>query len=184
MAALDQPARDVLDRLRVDVNNAPAVTPALLAYLRGLGMDLSTAEDIRAQRIGRLGSDATEAIQKQERAYELARTGTTADLVRRGTLRSGEAGTRFARVSAANQERIADIYSARARGTEEAEQQFATGRDTLRRTALEQLLNAETQQGIQKATSEANTAAIKAQQEAQQKYYDQITALAQKGIAV
>lgn len=184
MAALDQPTRDILDRFQIDVNQAPAVTPALLAYLRGLGMDLSTAEDTRAQRLSQLASTASEAVSTQGRNYERARTNTTGDLIRRGVLRSGEASTDYGRLAEDNQKRISDIYTAKAQGSQAAETGFMQTRDTLRRGALEQLLGAETQQAVQKATTEAQTAAIKAQADAQQKYYDQITALAQKGIKV
>jgi hypothetical protein len=183
MATLDQPTRDILGRLQIDVNQAPAVTPALLAYLRGLGMDLSTAEDIRAQRIARLGTNTTESVSNAERDYGRSRQSATGDLVRRGVLQSGEASTRYGRLAQDQQQKLADIYTGQAEGTTAAEQGFSQTKDTLRRTALEQLMGAEQSQAIQKATSDAQTASIKAQQDAQQKYYDQMTALAKKGIA-
>lgn len=184
MAALDQPTRDILDRFQIDVNNAPAVTPALLAYLRGLGMNLSTAEDVRAQRLSQIASTADTAVRTSERDYQRQRTSTTSDLVRRGVLRSGEASTDYGRLAENQQTKLADIYQARAAATSGAEQGYAQTRDTLRQGALEQLLGAETQQAVGKATSEAQTAAIKAQADAQQKYLDQMVALAQKGIKV
>jgi hypothetical protein len=183
MAALDQPTRDVLDRLRVDVNAAPAVTPALLTYLRGLGLDLSTAEDIRAQRLGRIKSATTENVATADRDYEQRRKSTTGDLIRRGVLQSGEAGTRYGRLASEQQQRISDIYSTQARGTEEVEQAFGTTRDALRRTALERLIDVEQQEATRKASSEAETRAIEAQQKAQEAYYRQLEELAKKGMA-
>jgi hypothetical protein len=184
MAALDQPTRDILDRFQIDVNQAPAVTPALLAYLRGLGMNLSTAEDVRAQRLATISNVANEAVSQQGRDYQQSRKTRTGDLVRRGMLRSGEASTEYGQLAEENQKKLSDIYTGKATGTAGIEQGFAQSRDTLRQGALEQLLGAETQERVQKATSEASTAAIKAQADAQQKYLDQMVALAAKGIKV
>lgn len=171
-AEADNPLSKYLARFGVDYKDAPRPTPALLAFMRGLGMTMDTAEDLKSltvQRLERRKADAAERIGTIE---QRGRRSLTGNLASRGTLRSGEANTRFSRLD----EDIGQLRTQKQRdfaeGVENAEAALNMTGDNLRQQMLERVLNTETTQAQEKAVSEANTASMKRQQEAADKEYE------------
>lgn len=157
---------DLLQTFGVSYPNAPNPTPALLAFLRGIGLNLSTAEDVKRRAIERIGASATDAMVDIDRTAGRTKQNITADLVRRGVIQSGEANTRYTRQEEDVAASKADVERTKAGAIEGAETSYTNARDLARQQALDRVINAETDQSAQKAQSEAQAAALKAQQAA------------------
>lgn len=164
---LDQASRDVLARLRIDVQQAPAATPGLLAFLRGVGLNLSTAEDTRARSIGETEADYTAGTQRAYEDSRRERRNMTGDLINRGMLRSGEANTRYADQATRAQERMSDMARARAGRLSTIDSAYRNAEDSFRQQSLERLISSEEAAAVQKATDDAT----KRQQEALLAFY-------------
>lgn len=149
----------LLKNLGVDYKNAPVPTPALLAFLRGVGSSLSTAEDLRRRAVEQINQRSAAAVQDLERAGERAKTSLTSNLIARGVLRSGEANTRYAEHEQDVAARRASIERDRVSGVSQADMAYQQARDQARQQALERVLGVEEQQ-------QANFAAAKAQYDA------------------
>jgi hypothetical protein len=149
----------LLGRLGVNYANAPAANPALLAFLRGVGLNLSTAEDMRNRTIGKIEDNTVNARQDLDRSATRAKRNTTTDLIARGVLSSGQANTRYSRQAEEVAARRADIERTRAQGIGDVDDAFRQTQDSYRMQALERVLGHE-----QQLTTEAATA--KAQQDA------------------
>lgn len=157
----------------IDYPNAPAPTPALLAFMRGLGMNLGQSEDVRRQGLANISSKIATANESINRSYDRAKQNTTADLIRRGVLSSGEANTRYARQDEDVAAKRAEVEQNRTEATQAVENAYEQARGTYRQQALERVLSTEEQQATQKATQEAQDLSWKRQEEASQKAYDQ-----------
>ena len=165
--ALDEYTSSVLSKLRLDAQNKPFYTPALMAYLRGVGLSLSTAEDTRAQGRGQTQRDYQTRNDTIERDYTEGRRNMTGNLQARGILRSGESNTRYneqdqarARAVDSNEVNRADRLSAVDRAYNQVE-------DSLRQQTTERLLQAEQEDADRKATEAAQLR----QQESLLNYY-------------
>lgn len=156
----------LLERFGVNYGEAPAPTPALLAFMRGMGVSLDTADATRTTALARLGSTRDESLAGVNKYNERSKESVTADAVRRGVLKSGEANTRYARQAEDVAERRTGVQSAYAQGVENVDSSYSNVRDQLRQQALERTLQTEETQATQKAQSEAQTNALKAQQDA------------------
>lgn len=157
---------DLLGRFGVNYPNAPAPTPALLAFLRGVGSSLSTAEDLKRRATERLSANAADANADIARTGERSKQNVTADLIRRGVLQSGEAGTRYARHAEDIAARQSDVARAQSAGVEQAEGAYQQSADAARQAALERVLSTEQEQNITTRTQQAQTDAYAAQQRA------------------
>jgi hypothetical protein len=157
---------DLLQTLGVSYPNAPAPTPALLAFLNGIGLNLATAEDVKRRAIDRIGASATDAMADIDRTAGRTKQNVTADIVRRGVLESGEANTRYARHAEDVAESKSDVEKAKAAGVEGAETSYTSSTSALRQQALDRLIGAEQDQSAQAAQSKAQADAIKAAQDA------------------
>lgn len=141
--ALDEYTTSVLQKLRLDAQNRPFYTPALMAYLRGVGLSLSQAEDTRAQNRGEAQRSYQQRNDTIERDYAQGRRTLAGRLQARGILRSGESNQRFneqdqarARASNTNETDRANRLSA-------IDNAYNRVEDTLRQQTTEQLLQAE-----------------------------------------
>lgn len=148
---------NLLSRFGVDYQNAPAPTPAMLAFMRGLGMTLDTASDSKDRTISRIKERSSTALSDVDRGDQRTQRGMLADMVSRGVLRSGEANTRFGEQAENVARSKGDILSNQAEGIESAESGFNSTRDSLRQNALERTINAETDQATRTATTAAQT---------------------------
>jgi hypothetical protein len=157
---------DLLKTFGVSYPNAPQPTPALLAFLRGIGLNMSTAEDAKRRAIERIGASTTDAMTDIDRAAGRSKQNVTADLVRRGVLSSGESNTRYARHAEDVGEQKGDVTRASATAKEAAEVAYQNARDAARQQALDRVINAETDQNAQRAASRAQEEAFKRQQAA------------------
>ncbi len=157
---------DLLSRYGVDYPNAPGPTPALLAFMRGLGMTLDEADELRASARDRIRRRATDAQADVTRAAGRSKENVTADLIRRGVLRSGEANTRYARHAEDVAAARSDIALGEAEGLDAVEQAFQQTRGGLRTRALETVLNTETAEDARRATAAAQSAAFEREEQA------------------
>lgn len=157
---------DLLSRFGVNYQNAPEPTPALLAFMRGIGMTLDTAEDSRRTNELRLKERATGAREEITRQDERTKTRMAGDLMSRGVLSSGETNTRVARQGENVAKQIGDVEQTLAEGIDSSSQAFMNTRDALRQQALERTLNVETQNATEKAAAEAQERSWQRQQEA------------------
>jgi hypothetical protein len=157
---------NLLGRFGVDYSNAPAPTPATLAFMRGLGLSLDTLSDARDRQVARVKERSTSALGDIDVSNERTKTNMLADLVRRGVLRSGEANTRYGEQAENVARRKSDVLRLQAEGIDGADIGFNTGRDSLRQQALETTINSETRQATEKAAKEAQTESYRRQDEA------------------
>ena len=145
----------MLERFGIDYPNAPKPTPALLAFMRGLGMSLDTAQDSQRTNEQRMRERATLAREGLDRTNERATTNMTSDLQTRNVLSSGETNTRVARRAEDHAYSVGQVEQSLAEGLDENDQNLARTRDSLSQGALEKVLGVETQQATQKAALEA-----------------------------
>ena len=159
-----QALTSMLERYGINYDNAPEATPALLAFMRGMGMSLDTAEDTRRQNDLCIRQPANMSREDLARQDERTRESITTDVQRRGVLSSGETNTRFARQAEDRAAREARIAQTSAEGLERNEQGYNTLRDQLGQQALEKTLGVETSQAVQSASARAQEEAIRARQ--------------------
>jgi hypothetical protein len=182
----------LVGRLGIDYPNAPQASPGLLAYLRGVGLSFSTAEDTRNASVGRIQANTPLQIANIQRAADMERQNLTGNLQQRGVLSSGEANMRYANQAAGTAQRISDVNRAAAQGVSQAQTSYTQSVDQMRQQALEKLLGAEQEQTTQRATSQAEASAYAQQQQqdyqnslqyaqAQQNYYNSLAAQYQAG---
>jgi hypothetical protein len=157
---------NLLNTFGVSYPNAPAPTPALLAYLRGVGLNLSTAEDVKRRAIERIGASTSDAMADIDRSAGRSKQNVTADLIRRGVLVSGESNTRYARHDEDVAAKRSDVTRAKAEGTESAETSYRSAQDAARTAALERVIDVEQQQSIEKATTAAQAESYRRQEAA------------------
>lgn len=150
-----QALTDLLSRFGVDYSNAPEPTPALLAFMRGLGMTLDTAEDSRRTSELRLKERATQAREEIGRQDVRTKERIAAGQQARGVLSSGETNNRVARQAEDVAKRVGDVEQNLAEGIDASSQAFMNTRDALRQQALERTLGVETQTAQEKAAAEA-----------------------------
>lgn len=168
---------DTLSALLADFGisypNAPAPTPALLAFVRGLGMNLQQSADVRRQGLGQVSSRTLAAHEDIARSAARGKQNITADLIRRGVLRSGEAGTRYGRQAEDVANKRADVERGRTEATQAIENAYEQARGTYRQQALERVLSSEEEQTTREAASKAQEESWRRQEEASQKAYQQ-----------
>jgi hypothetical protein len=157
---------NLLKTLGVQYPQAPQPTPALLAFLRGVGLNLSTAEDLKNAAIQRIGASMSDAMADIDRTAGRTKQNVTADLVRRGVLGSGEANTRYARQAEDVAAQRKDVQRTAAQAKQQAGETYLQARDLARQQALDRVISAEQEQATQAATSKAQKDALKAQQDA------------------
>lgn len=167
-----QALTDLLSRFGVDYKNAPDPTPAHLAFMRGLGMTLDTAEDTRRTSELRLKERATQAREEIGRQDVRTKERIAAGQQARGVLSSGETNNRVARQAEDVAKRIGDVEQSLAEGIDASSQAFMNTRDALRQQALERTLSMETQTAQEKATSKAQELSWQRQQEAADLAYE------------
>lgn len=152
----NQALSNLLENIGVDYPTQHVTpTPALLAYLNGVGLDLSTAEDLRRTALQRIRVGATDARQAIRRNAVLGKEGVTGDLIRRGMLSSGEANTRYTRQARDVAEQKSDLATQTAQSREDAVFAYDQSTDAIRRAALEQITGVEEQQRTTRATNRA-----------------------------
>jgi hypothetical protein len=162
---------DLLKKIGVDYNNAPAPTPALLAFLRGLDKNLSTAEDTKNTNLRLIGNRNATATDDINRTADRNKINVTADLVRRGVLQSGEATGRYARGDEDKAAKITTLGNTTAEGSAAADTAYQTSVDSMRQQALEKVMETEMQQTAAAGQSAAQTEALRAQKEASETAY-------------
>jgi hypothetical protein len=139
----------------MDASNKPFYSPALMAYLRGVGMSLSMAEDNRATAQGQANRDYQRSLQDTNRNYTEGRRNMTADLVSRGILRSGEANDRYTKQDDAKARETNRISTSRADRMTAINKAYHGVEDTLRQQTVERMLTAEQEAADRAATAKA-----------------------------
>lgn len=157
---------NLLSSLGVSYPNAPQPTPALLAFLTGIGMNLQTASDLKDRAIQRIGATANDAMANIDRTAGRTKQNITADLVRRGVLGSGEANTRYANQAQDVAAQQRDVQRVKAQGTEQAQDVYTQAQANAKQQALDRVISAEQDQQTQAAVSKAQADQLKAQQDA------------------
>jgi hypothetical protein len=157
---------DLLQTFGVSYPNAPNPTPALLAFLNGIGLTMSTAADVKQRALERIGASTSDSMAQIDQTAGRVKQNITADVVRRGMLSSGEATTRYARhdQDVANQQNAVQTTAATA--TEAANNAYTQARDLARQQALDKIIGAEQDQATARATAAAQVDATRAQQQA------------------
>jgi len=168
-----QEMTDVLRTLGVSYPNAPNPTPALLAFLRGVGLNLSTAEDVKNRALERIGAATSDAMADIDRTAGRTKQNITADLVRRNVLSSGESNTRYARQAEDVAAQQSDVQRTSTTSTEGVNETYRQAQDLARQQALDRVISAEQDQATQKATAAASEDAFRRQQEAADKAWQQ-----------
>lgn len=166
--AFDDYTQGVLSKLGMDSRGPSGfVTPALLAFMRGVGMTLSSAEDRRANARNSAEQDYQRNSADTERRFDESKRNMTSSMVSRGILQSGEAGTRY---SESDQDRARaqnDVSTARANRLTAVDQAYTDVADQLRQGTTERFLAAEQDEANRRATE----AAQKRQQDDMTRYY-------------
>jgi hypothetical protein len=157
---------DLLKTIGVDYQNAPAATPALLAFLRGLQGNMSDATATRNTATRLIGQRQTTGTEDINRLAERTQQNVTGDLVRRGVLQSGEATGRYARGDEDKASKLSNLAQTSAEGSAAADTAYTANVNSLRQTALEKVMETEMQQQQAAGQSAAQTAALQAQKDA------------------
>ncbi len=167
--ALDEYSQGVLSKLGLDSRGPSGfVTPALLAYLRGVGMTLSTAEDRRAGARNSAELDYQRNAGDTERRFDQSKKNLTTGLVSRGILQSGEAGTRYAENDQERGRAMNDVGMSRSNRLTAIDQAYNDVADQLRQGTTERMLSTEQEEANRRAVEDAQ----KRQQEQMQKFYE------------
>lgn len=197
-AQQSQELTNLLNTFGVQYPNAPAPTPALFAFLHGLGLTMQTAADVKAKAIARIGQATSDAMADIDRGSARTKQNITGDLVRRGVLSSGEANTRYARQAQDVATSKRDVTRSGAVAQSDAESSYRQQSDQARMQALDRVIAAEQDQATQAATSAAQQEAFRQQQDllnqqwdreqqaaatAQQAQIDAIRQAGQQGVA-
>lgn len=156
----------VLAGFGVEYPDAPAPSPALLAFARGLGMNLSAAEDTRRQGIEQVEGRSADALDDLSRSSERGKKSLTADLVRRGVLTSGESNTRYARHAEDKADAMTGIARNKVEGISAIDTAFEQSKGAYRTQLLERVLGHETDTATREASSKAQEDLFKRQEEA------------------
>lgn len=164
--AMSAELQQLLGRFGVDYPNAPAPTPGLLAFLRGIGSSLSTAEDLKRRAEEQINQRAEAANADVNRSGERAKQGLTSSLISRGVLRSGEANTDYARQAEDLGVAHSNIERERVGGVTQADFAYQQSADTARQQALERTLGVEQQQQSDFGAAQAQYDAMLTQQRA------------------
>ena len=146
---------NLLARFGVDYQNAPALSPANMAFMRGIGLSLDTAADMKAKAVGRLKDRSTTAMGDIDRGNDRTKTNMLADLVRRGVLRSGESDKRYGEQAENVASQKSGVMRSEADGIAAADDSYNTARDGYRTQALERIIGTETDQAREAATATA-----------------------------
>lgn len=165
--AANKQMTDLLGTFGVSYPNAPNATPALLAFLNGIGLNLSTAEDVKRRAVERIGASTSDALSDIDRTAGRTKQNVTADLVRRGVLSSGEANTRYARQEEDVGAQRADVQRASTTAVEQTEDAYSQTKQLARQQALDRIIGAEQDQATQRAQSAAQVDVTQAEQQAQ-----------------
>lgn len=155
----------ILRDFGIEYPDAPKPTPAFLAFVRGLGLQLSTAEDNRRIGVGSVNARSADSAADLYRTAGRNKENVTADMIRRGVLRSGEANTRYTRAAEDVSAKEADIARNRTEGISAIEQAYQGVKGSLGQQALEKTLNLETDIATREASTRAQEEAWKRQQE-------------------
>jgi hypothetical protein len=162
---------DLLERFGVKYADAPEPNPALLAFVRGLGMTMDEAEDFARRGEATIKRRSEDARGDVERASARSKRNVTADLLRRGVLSSGEANTRYAEHAEDKASRLSDIARGGAEGIEAVQAAFAQAQGGLRTKALETTLGVETSEDARKAMLAAQTEAFERDEASAEKWF-------------
>ena len=173
MAETDTSLTPLLADFGIEYPNAPKASPALLAFMRGLGMNLAQSEDTRKQGLSQIKNRGVEARTAIDRTAARSRESATGDLIRRGVLGSGEANTRFARQDEDTATKRSDLALKETEATTAIENAYESARGAYRQTALERVLGEEQRQSDQAASAKAQEDSFKRQEEASAKAYQQ-----------
>src|SRR5215471_10301468 len=135
------------------VDNAmPTATPAILAFLRGMGMSWDQLGEQRTNQLNTVAAQSQQARQALDTQAQAQQRNLTADTVLRGQMASGLAGQRSADLANAIGKQYGTIDANDAQQRAGIELGYAQGQDQLRQNALERLLNERQGQDVQKAT--------------------------------
>jgi hypothetical protein len=161
-----QELTNLLSRLGVNYQNAPAPTPALLAFLNQMDSSFGQAEQNRNTSIGLINQRAADATAQQQTAGERVKQNTTTDLIRRGVLQSGEANTRYAQNAQDQGYRLSNIARTQAEGASAADTAYRAALDAGRQQALGKVMDTEQTQAATKGQSDVQSEAYRQQQAA------------------
>ena len=173
---------NMLSRFGINYPNAPAPTPAMAAFQRGIGMSMDTAEDAARVNELRMRERATQSREEITRQNDRSLTRMTGDLQSRGMLSSGETNTRVARQAEDVAKQQGDVEQNLAEGVDRSQQGLAATSNMYGQQLLERTLGVETDTDQRKAVAaaqeqswtrqtEADAAAWTRQSEADERTY-------------
>lgn len=175
--AAAKPPENALEKVLADFGvsypDAPEASPALLAFARGLGLNLSASEDARRRGIEQVEARNADAVADLERNAERGKRNITTDLMRRGVLSSGESNSRYARQAEDTAARRGDIARAKVEGIGAVDNAYEAAKGTYRTQLLERVLGHETDLATQKGVLAAQEESYRRQEEAADKAYQQ-----------
>jgi hypothetical protein len=160
--------------------DAPRPSPALLAFTRGLGLNLDEAKDRKDRRIGNVKRRSSDARADLNRTSARGKENVTADLLRRGIHSSGEANTRYARHGEDLASASSDIARTEVEGITAAEDAFGQIEGGLRTGAMEKVLTEEQRQATEAAAAAATEASWTKREEADETSYQRTKAEADR----
>ena len=152
------PLTSALRSFGISYPNAPKPSASLLAFVRGLGMNLGTAEDQKRIGVQQVKARSQDARADLRRTSERQKENVTADLLRRGIFSSGEGNTRYARQAEDVAAKQADIARGRTEGITSIENAYQSLAGGYRTQALEKVMGEEQRQDTNKAVSAAQKA--------------------------
>jgi len=162
---------NLLSGFGIKYPNAPRATPALLAYLRGVGLSTDLAKDQFRETKAEIDRQAADSMGDLRVADQRRRVGIANNAASRGALVSGATNTDYAEQAEDLARSQADIKRRQAEAIGAASRGRDTFMDSTRQQALERVIGEEQRQDTQEATSKAEVAAInRAQRESDLAY--------------
>jgi hypothetical protein len=161
-----QATSKMLADLGVTYPNGPQPTPALQAFLNGLGLNLQTASDVKDRALQRIGAAADDAMLDITRTSGRNKQNITADLIRRNVVSSGESTTRYSREAEDVADDRAHVQTVEKDQKVAASDIYEQSRSLIRQQALDRAITVEQDQATQKAASNAQDLAFRRQQDA------------------
>lgn len=168
---------DTLAQLGIDPSIAPQPGPALLTYLRGLGLDMATVQEQKQRKLATVAVNKIRQDQQIAEANQNANRSQVADASSRGVTRSGENDRGLAEIGNKTLKAYGDSAMQAAGDTASAERDAQSQTMGITRNATEYLLGLNEQQQRDAAQQAAQMEMERARQAAQQQQSDAYLAL-------
>jgi uncharacterized membrane protein YccC len=167
----------IYSQLGIDPSIAPQPSPALLTYLRGLGLDMGMVQEQKQRRLATVAANKIRQDAQIAEANTKANENKVADSSARGVTNSGENDKGLAEVANQTLKAYNESSLGAAADTADAEREASMATAGITRSATEYLLQMSEQQQREAAQQAAQMEMERARMTAEQQQFDSYLAL-------